>query len=130
MIYYVCVRDFPHFLHFFIYMEKLQFTQSDRIVNISGMETSEAIESAKLCETVRIRVRNLTPRGRVSIPVRIEKQRSQNSLVIDIIEEIARYGISTPEQFEKIEEIHNIMTDNIHIFTRAEIESMKKNFIQ
>lgn len=98
-----------------------------RIINLSEVETSEALQTASICETIKVRIHNLTPnRGPVSIPVRFENP--INTTAIERLEEIAKYGIATKQEYRAMETIHRIMSDKIHIFTRSELEAMKNTF--
>lgn len=95
-----------------------------QIVNISGLETTKALQTASLCESIKVKIHNLTQnRGPISIPVRFENP--INTTAIERLEEIAKYGLATKEEFRAMEKIHKIMSEKIHIFTRSELESMR-----
>ena len=98
-----------------------------QVINISEVETSKALQTAGLCEKVKIRIHNLTPnRGPVNIPVRLENP--INTTAIEKLEEIAKYGLATKEELRAVNTIHRIMSEKIHIFTRSELEDMRKEY--
>lgn len=79
---------------------------SEQIINLSDVSTKKAIETAKLCETVKIKIENLTPnRGPVSIPVRIIEPTEP----ILYIERLIKKVEVTPEEFIFLRELFQVL---------------------
>jgi hypothetical protein len=67
---------------------------SSQIVNISSVDTQEALTAAALCQSVKIKIENLTPRGKVSIPVRYEDKGFEtpaSALSVESLQEIVDF---------------------------------------
>ncbi len=78
-----------------------------RIINLSGVPTVDAIEASLLCETIKIKIHNLTASGPINIPVRIDSP--FNTAPIEALEEIARFGMATKMEFRAMMKICRIL---------------------
>ena len=82
-------------------MKNLDFIKtSEDIINLSENSTEESIELSSLCETIKIKVINLTPSWKINIPVRF----CENYFDFQKMEEKLQKKVSL-DTLEKIEEL-------------------------
>ena len=80
---------------------------SERIINLSSVSTEEALTAAKLSESVKIKIVNLTPSsGPVTIPVRMVEP---FIFPIDFLEEVVENGIATKYEFRLLSRLCKIL---------------------
>jgi len=78
------------------------------VLNLSDVPTSEALSAAALCESVKIKITNLTPSsGPVVVPVRFVYE--PELLPIDYLEDVVRAGIATKSEFRVLRKICAIL---------------------
>lgn len=78
------------------------------VLNLSGESTEVALAAAALCESVKIKVLDLTPsRGPVVVPVRFVNE--PELLPIDYLEDVVRAGIATKAEFRVLRKICAIL---------------------
>lgn len=88
---------------------KTHTSEIGRIINLSEVETSEALQTASLCETIKVRIHNLTPsQGPVTIPVRYTREDSY-MLPIGYLEDVVRIQRATKVEFRILREIYNLL---------------------
>ncbi len=88
-------------------MNDIAKSGNTRIINLSDVPTGDAIEASMLCETIKIKVHNLTASGPLTIPVRIDSP--FNTAPIELLEEIARFGMATKMEFRAMMKICRIL---------------------
>ena len=79
-----------------------------RIINISGVETSEALQTAILCETIKIKIHNVSSnRGPVTIPVRYANDAYM--FPIGYLEDVVNIGLATKSEFRLLKMMCDIL---------------------
>lgn len=80
-----------------------------RIINLTEVETSEALQTASLCETIKIKVHNLTPNnGPITIPVRYTKEDAY-ILPIGYLEDVMKIWKATKAEFRLLKMMCNLL---------------------
>lgn len=78
------------------------------VLNLSGEDTSAVLSAAALCETVRVKITDLTPsHGPVVVPVRFIYE--PELLPVDYLEEVVRHGLATKNEFRVLRKICAIL---------------------
>jgi len=78
------------------------------MINISEVDTSEALQTASLCETIKVKIHNLTPnQWPVTIPVRYCDD--VYMLPIGYLEDVVKIGIATKAEFRLLKMICDIL---------------------
>lgn len=99
------------FISFFFFLMKTFDTLGAGIapvVNLTAEPTEVALAAAALCESVRIKIMNLTPsRGPVVVPVRIVEE--PELLPIDYLEDVVHHGLATKAEFRVLRKICAIL---------------------
>ena len=79
-------------------------TGIDPIINLSDVPTSDALDSSALCESVRVKITNITPsRGAVTLPVRYTDR--PVSIPIDFLEDVVSCRIATKNEFRLLKRL-------------------------
>ena len=90
----------------------MQTADTCQILNLSSQYTMHALKSAALCETVKIKIENLTPSsGPVNIPIRYIDNPSA-SMAVETLEEIVGFGLATKTEFRTLKKIYDILNSN------------------
>lgn len=77
-------------------------------INLSEVDTSEALQTASLCEKIKVRIHNITPnRGPLDIPVRYRDDAYM--LPIGYLEDVVNVGLATKAEFRLLKMMCDIL---------------------